>query len=55
MGLALLCFVLGKTSLGSPAASIIAALPVAILVLFSMMLPNRGLQDMLAGTWPVPR
>jgi hypothetical protein len=55
LGMALLCFVLCKTSLGSPTASILAALPVAILVPFSMMLPNRGLQDMLAGTWPVPR
>ncbi len=40
---------------GTGPAVIICSLIVGGLTLLSLALPNRGLQDRLAGTWPVPR
>ena len=34
---------------------LIAGLAVIVLTAISLLLPTRGLQDRLAGTWPVPR
>ena len=44
-------FHVGKES-GGPALALVG---VAGLALLSVALPQRGLQDRLAGTWPVPR
>jgi len=35
--------------------ALLSALPVMILAVWSLWLPERGLPDRLAGTWPVPR
>jgi hypothetical protein len=40
---------------GVAVAAVAAGLFLATLVALSLALPNRGLQDRLAGTWPVPR
>jgi hypothetical protein len=45
--------VLYKTS--HAAGVIIVLIFVGLLVVWSVMLPRRGLPDRLAGTWPVPR
>ncbi|MCU0788399.1 MAG: hypothetical protein MUC91_09460, partial [Verrucomicrobia bacterium] len=34
---------------------VLGALLVLVLSVSSLVLPQRGLQDVLAGTWPVPR
>jgi len=44
-----------KVLLGLLPAMILAALFVCALTIVSLALPNRGLPDQLAGTWPVPR
>jgi hypothetical protein len=48
-------FGLLKLALDGFAAGSIAGLVVLILAVVSLALPNRGLPDRLAGTWPVPR
>jgi hypothetical protein len=40
---------------GSVALPIVAGAAVFGLAAVSILLPVRGLQDRLAGTWPVPR
>jgi hypothetical protein len=40
---------------GSPVWAEMAAGLFCGLTLLSVVLPQRGLQDRLAGTWPVPR
>jgi hypothetical protein len=40
---------------GKPVAATVAALIVCGLTIISLALPQRGLPDRLAGTWPVPR
>jgi len=44
-----------KVLLGLVPAMILAALFVCALTIVSLVLPGRGLQDRLSGTWPVPR
>jgi hypothetical protein len=35
--------------------ALLSGLPVIVFAGWSLWLPQRGLQDRLAGTWPVPR
>ena len=44
-----------KVWVGLLPAMVLAALFVGGLTILSVALPNRGLPDRLAGTWPVPR
>ncbi len=48
-------FGLLKVALDGLAAGTIAGLIVCVLATVSLALPDRGLPDRLAGTWPVPR
>ncbi len=56
------CPVAGALALGLEAmesksvmTSLLTGLLLVVLATWSLWLPNRGLQDKLAGTWPVPR
>jgi len=44
-----------KMSIGTPAAALCSCLFLGGLAVISVALPERGLQDRIAGTWPVPR
>jgi hypothetical protein len=52
---ALFVFGLLAVPLSKLAAAVLAALFICIPAVISIVLPNRGLADRLAGTWPVPR
>jgi hypothetical protein len=49
--------VMGIAAMGTKSVSLalLSGLPMIILTVWSLWLPERGLQDRLAGTWPVPR
>jgi uncharacterized RDD family membrane protein YckC len=53
--LALLFVVFPKIWLSPTAAVVAAASLLGVLTIISVALPERGLQDRLAGVWPVPR
>jgi len=49
--------ILGAVAIGMK-STLLALLSVALVIgvtAWSVLLPERGLQDRLAGTWPVPR
>jgi hypothetical protein len=55
LALAAILFGFVYHAIGAPAAGIGAAIFFIGLAAISLALPNRGLADRLAGTWPVPR
>ena len=50
-----LVVVMLKMPLGTFGAVLLASLLTSGLAILSVALPQRGLPDRLAGTWPVPR
>ncbi len=55
VALGVFCFAASLQRFGVSAASILSATVIGVLGLLSLIFPERGPQDRLAGTWPVPR
>ena len=55
LALTFVLFAAQRPYTGALLRSVLSAILLLALVIFSLAFPDRGPQDRLAGTWPVPR